>query len=285
MSTFAPSYILCPVELDSTGPVVLKWASVFAEKYNAKVHVLHSYWIEWPRYFTSAQDKEFARQTEQRIAAVSSDLRRMVDGSLAAGVPREIALVEAPAAQAVFEEMSRTLPDLIVMGSHGRSGLNRIRLGSVAETALYESRVPVLVVKSKESDFLPQILRILAPVNFTALDRESTELSASLASAFGARLYLLHAHERTDEDIAGVRQRLCHWISGKTPSKCDVVEVVRKGNAAEEILLHTEGEGIDLIVLGAEHKPFLEITTWGTTSERVIRHSSKSVLVLPWRKK
>ncbi len=285
MSAFAPKYILCPVDLDFTAPTVLKWASLFAEKYGAQVRILHSYWMEWPRYFTSAQEKEFVRQTEQRIAAVSSDLRRMVDGALEAGVSRDIAVLEAPTAQAVFEEMSRTLPDLIVMGSHGRSGLKRVRLGSVAETVLYESKAPVLVVKGPANDSSPaQIRRILAPVNFTALDRETTELAASLASAFEARLYLLHAQERPNEDLAPVRERLCQWISGKMPNNCDVVEVVRKGNAAEEILLHAEEEDVDLVVMGAEHKPFLEITTLGTTSEKVIRHSPKPVLVLPWRK-
>ncbi|HEY6945071.1 MAG TPA: universal stress protein [Candidatus Acidoferrum sp.] len=286
MSVFAPTYILCPVELDFTGPAVLKWASLFAEKYGAQVRILHSYWMEWPRYFTSAQEKEFVGQTEQRIAAISSDIRRMVDGALHPNVSRDIAVLEAPTVQAVFEEMSRTLPDLIVMGSHGRSGLKRARLGSVAETVLYESKAPVFVVKDAGNDSLsPQIRRILAPVNFTALDRESTELAESLASAFNARLYLLHAQERADEDLAPVRQRLCQWVSGDTRSNCDVVEVVRKGNAAEEILLHADEEDVDLIVMGAEHKPFLEITTLGTTSERVIRHSSKPVLVLPWRKR
>lgn len=285
MSTFALRYILCPVDLDFAAPTVLKWASLFAEKYGAQVRILHSYWMEWPRYFTSAQEKEFARQTEQRIAAASSDLRRMADGALDAGVSRDIAVLEAPTAQAVFEEMSRILPDLIVMGSHGRSGLKRARLGSVAETVLYESKAPVLVVKGLANDpSSPQIQRILAPVNFTALDRETAELAASLASAFEARLYLLHAHERPDEDLAPVRERLCHWIPRGAKSTCDVVEVIRKGNAAEEILRQAEEEGVDLIVMGAEHKPFLEITTLGTTSERVIRHSSKPVLVLPWRK-
>lgn len=285
MNAFAPKYILCPVDLDATGTLVLKWASLFAEKYGAQIRILHSHWIEWPRYFTSAQEKEFVKQTEYRIAAVSGDLRRMVDAALHTDVSRDIAVLEADTTQAVFEEMSRTLPDLIVMGSHGRSGLKRVRLGSVAERVLYESKSPVLVVKGAANDGAPvQIRRILAPVNFTALDRRTTELAVSVALAFGAKLYLLHAQEQDDEDASPVRERLCHWISTQMANKCDVVEVVRKGKAAEEILLHAEEEDVDLIVMGAEHKPFLEITALGTTSERVIRHSSKPVLVLPWRR-
>lgn len=103
MGAFAPSYILCPVELDGTGPAVLKWASLFAEKYGAQVRVVDSYWTEWPRYFTSAEEKEFVRESKQQISAISSYSRRMVDGALHADIPRDISMVEAPAAQAVAE--------------------------------------------------------------------------------------------------------------------------------------------------------------------------------------
>lgn len=286
MIEFSPKRILCAVDFDPAAPLVLQWASLFGEKYKTQVRVLHSYWTEWPRYFTPAQDADFVGQIEQQKAAVGKDLRQLVDSALAAGIPYEIAVIDAPAVQGVSGEVAKMEPDLVIMGSHGRTGLKRLRLGSVAESVLYESTAPVLVVKGSESDSQqPQIRRVLAPVNFTAFDRESTELAASLASAFTAKLFVLHAQEQSGEELQQVGRRLCQWISREARSNCDIVEVVRKGNPAEQILLHAQEENIDLIVLGAEHRPFLEFTTWGTTSERVIRHSSKPVLVLPWRKK
>jgi nucleotide-binding universal stress UspA family protein len=286
MIEFSPKHILCAVDSDVAAPLVPQWASLFAEKYQSQVRILHSYWTEWPRYFTPAQDAEFAKQIEQRKAAVGKDLQRLTSDALTARIPYEVAVIEAPAVQAISEEIAKKQPDLIIMGSHGRSGLKRVRLGSVAETVLYESTVPVLIVKGSGSDSPPpQIRRVLAPVNFTAFDRECTEMAASLASAFTAKLFVLHAQEQSSCELSQVRKVLCQWISRETRSNCDVVEVVRKGNAAEEILLHAQEEDIDLIVLGAEHRPFLEITTWGTTTERVIRHSSKSVLAMPWRRK
>ncbi len=230
MIEFSPKRILCAVDFDPAAPIVLRWASLLAGKYNSQVLVLHSYWTDWPRYFTPAQEKEFAKQIEQQKAAASTELRHLIDDGLTRGIPREIAVIEAPATQAVSEEVSRTQPDLIIVGSHGRTGLKRLRLGSVAETVLYESTAPVLVVKGSESDSQqPQIRRVLAPVNFTAFDRESTEVAASLAAAFTAKLFVLHAQEQSGEEFAQVRQRLCQWITRETRSSCDVVEVVRKG--------------------------------------------------------
>jgi nucleotide-binding universal stress UspA family protein len=286
MPTFSPKHILCPVDFDPLATRVLRWASEFAKTYQSHVRVLHAFWIELPRYFTASQEEEFARQAETRKTAVTQRLESMVAGTFAAGIPHEICVADAPAAQAISRDAAARPPDFVILGSHGRSGVERMRLGSVAETVLYESSVPVLIVKAgKEETAAVRVRRVLVPVNFTALDRRSMEAGAGIATAFGARLLALHAQEQGGETLEQAHERLCQWIPKAARSGCEIKEAVRQGNAAEEILRHAQEEDADLIVLGAEHRPLLEITTWGTSTERVIRHSAKPVLVLPWRKK
>lgn len=66
-----------------------------------------------------------------------------------AGVPAQIKLVEAHPASAILEEAQHH--DLIVMGTHGRRGLDRVLLGSVTEEVLHKSNKPVLVIRQRKA--------------------------------------------------------------------------------------------------------------------------------------
>lgn len=285
MSPFAPRLILCPVDFDPMARLVLRWAALFAKKYGASSRILHAYWTEWPRYFTSAQVEALERQAQDQKATLRDQLKRLALETLTPTLPYGIQIAEAPAVQAIVAEVSAARPDLIIMGSQGRTGFERLRLGSVAESVLRGASTPTLVLKDPEANPQPpKIQRILCPVNFTLLDRRCLELSSALASTFQAQLAVLHASEQPGRDVEQLHDRLCQWVQGEVRTRCDLVEVVRQGNAAEQILLHARESRVDLIVVGAEHRPFLEFTTWGTTTERVLRHSNHPVLVVSWKK-
>jgi nucleotide-binding universal stress UspA family protein len=140
--------------------------------------------------------------------------------------------------------------------------------------------VPALVARG--ADAAPDsVRRILCPVSLTDTGRRCLETSAALAAAFHATLDVLHAAEQPGESSTEVHDRLCEWVPSEARRACEVTEIVRHGNAAEQIILHAREHPVDLIVLAAEHRPLLEMTTLGTTTERVMRHSPCSVLTLP----
>jgi nucleotide-binding universal stress UspA family protein len=74
---------------------------------------------------------------------------------------------------------------------------------------------------------------------------------------------------------------LCGFIPEQSRKRCSVREIVRSGEASEQVVLVAREERANLIVMGVEHRPFLEFTTIGTTTERVIRHSPCAVLTTP----
>jgi nucleotide-binding universal stress UspA family protein len=76
-------------------------------------------------------------------------------------------------------------------------------------------------------------------------------------------------------------RKLCDWVPEGVRTHCRLKPVVRKGDAAEQIL-RTAGEtDSDLIVIGAQYRPLLEATIFGTTSIRVMRHATCPVLTVP----
>lgn len=285
MTLLKPNNILCPVDLSPISDSTLRWAGLFARTFNTRVEVLYADWWEPPRYFTEAQIQSLARQEqvgEKTLQAELAELARVTLGDVA---PYNVAVVEGHPTQQILERARKLMTGLIVMGSHGRTGMARLRLGSVAEDVVRASVCPVLIVKSvKDPGRLPTIENILCPVNFTTLSQRCLDLSSELASAFGARLWVVHATDGEEMNLDEIHQRICTWVPQDVRGRCEVSEVVREGNAAEQILLMAREHSADLIVMGAQHRPFLEFTTLGTTTEKVMRHSLASVLVVPMTK-
>lgn len=279
MKPFAPKEILCAVDLGPASKLVLGWSRLFAQAFGSRVGVLHSDWTEPPRYFTPAQIEVITAESEKRKAKLIEELDGMARQIFGPQADVAVKIVEGHPVPVLRERIRADHPDLLVLGSHGRSGVARLMMGSVAENIVRESPCPALVVRGEKAP--SAIGRILCPVSFTDAGRRCLETSAALAAAFHASLDVLHAAEEPGMKPEEVHDRLCQWVPGEAREQCQVTEIVRHGRAAEQIILHAREHPVDLIVLAAEHRPLLEMTTLGTTTERVMRHSPCSVLVLP----
>jgi nucleotide-binding universal stress UspA family protein len=125
---------------------------------------------------------------------VSEDLRRFCDGT--PSEPLEI-IVKAGHATGEIVATAEQLPaDIVVMGTHGRVGVERLLLGSVTEHVLRTTRVPVLTVPPGVEERHSVIYkRILCPVEFSDPSLRAVEYALSLAEETNARLVLLHVIE------------------------------------------------------------------------------------------
>lgn len=279
---FQPRNILCAIDVSTGTEHILHWAALFAAAFRARLEIFHADWWEPPRYFTAAQLEALANQAQQHRHAAETEIRRITHEVLGSEQEYDIR-VDSGHPVALILQQAQALPaDLIVVGSHGRTGLARWRLGSVAEDVVRQAAQPVLVVKGlRQAAARPEVKHVLCPVNFTILARECLEVSSAVAEALHARLTVLHAAEDAGENLEQKHQKLCAWVPASVRGECEIAEVVRHGNAAEQILALAREEAADLIVLGAEHRTLLDALTWGTTTERVLRHSETSILVVP----
>jgi nucleotide-binding universal stress UspA family protein len=153
-------------------------------------------------------------------------------------------------------------------------------LGSVSENVVRQVDVPTLVVRGAPP---AEGAQVLCPVLLSPRSLRYVELAAAVTEAMGGKLEVLHAVESEDADVGAAQARLCDFVPKSARERCEIRETVRSGNAAEQIVLASRELHSDLIVIAAEHRPFLELTAWGSTTEHVLRHSPCSVLVLPWR--
>lgn len=146
--TSPPSRILVAVDFGEPSARALRAAAALASSVNARLEAVHAETLEAPPYFTPDQAEALARQRENARATAERYLARFAERH---GVALARAVVaDGPAYSAILKLTGDT--DLVVMGTHGRTGPGRWWLGSVAERVVRESAVPVLVVRAGEAD-------------------------------------------------------------------------------------------------------------------------------------
>jgi len=236
---------------------------------------MYANWFEAPPYFTSGRLNELQEEFRESLHLAEESLGafvRSILGSISDAV--QLRAMEALPADGIRQLAALKKADLIVMGTHGRSGLNRWMLGSVAERVLRESPVPVLTVRSAPHE---TIRRVLCPVHDTELSRRALTLAAGIGACFEASLTVLHVKEPSG---ANPVTDLCSWVPKEERARCDIRELVRHGDASEEIVRLATEEPSDMVVLGAPRRRFFDGMVLGTTTLRTVRHAPCPVLTV-----
>ncbi len=293
---FNPGRILCPVDFSELSTLALKYAGAGARVFDAELTVLHVMQIELPPYFTRSQLSRFKRQMKAARAAAQKHLANHVRhalGPLVDALKIRQSVIERPPAAGILETVETGGHDIVVMGTHGRSGVQRFLLGSGTETVVRNSPVPVFVVRQKEHDFIdvrnpeaaPRLKKILCPVNDRATAQSSLAAAGALAQRFGAELTVLYIVEpEAPQAVPEARRALCSWVPQDVATQCALQPQVKRGRAAEQTVRFAAETGQDLIVLGAPARRRLSTRLFGETTELVLRNAPVPVLVLPLAK-
>lgn len=277
MSATSLQRILVPTDLSDFAAGAIRWAALLQRRLGGRITVLYANQpyvpfdiMEGPAAYALQTSAEF----RDRLAR---DLAEWVERYLPEGGDAvESRIVDQAPAQAILETADAIDADLIVMGTHGRTGWRPALLGSVAEKVVHHTDRAVLCIPP---DATPSIGKILCPVNFTEVARVALEEACALAATFDAELLIVHVTDTTDRasDIEG---EFAAWIDPYVRTRCRYAHVVASGNAAEETIRIANEAHADLIVLGSQHKRFADASVIGATTERVVRFAKRAVWVV-----
>ncbi len=265
-------HILCPVDFSERSAQALRYAARLAQCGGARITAVYADLFAPPPYFTESSLDEMDRQVRVARQAAQDHLEKWTR-PLAEGA--ELRVEEALPADGIREAAAAIPADLIVIGTHGRSGFNRLMLGSVTERVLREAHVPVLVVRGEDPAALPR--HLLVPVNDSEPARRALVAAVALAGCTGAAITALHVREPQG---AAPIENLCSWIPEAARASCEMRELVRHGNAAEQAIAVAREVQADLLVLGAEHRRFADTTSLGANTIRILRHAHVPVLAV-----
>ena len=192
--------------------------------------------------------------------------------------------------------------DLVCLGTHGRGGLKRLFLGSVAEKVVQHAHCKVLVVRTREREFVtaenesPALRRILVPIDFSETSHAALEEAADLASRFDAELHLLHVVENNSASVSEIAlaypifQSYIHDLVKTAAAQMDGLRLpasiarvperkVVVGAPIDRINDYAAEHDIDLIVMGTHGRTGPSHWLMGSVAERVVRSAPCPVLV------
>jgi universal stress protein A len=141
--------ILVATDFAESAERALTCAVQLARRHGAELILLHVY-MDLPAYPEITAGQVEAIYEEQR-RWIESALERRARSARGEGLLARALLRTGPAASTIAETAAEEAADLLVVGTHGRSGLDRLILGSVAERVVRLATCPVLVIKSAET--------------------------------------------------------------------------------------------------------------------------------------
>jgi nucleotide-binding universal stress UspA family protein len=217
---------------------------------------------------------------------VSRDSRKEIEDELRAfyraapplAVDYLVRCGDAP--DAILRAADEVGADLTVVGTHGRSGLDRMLCGSVAESVVQRSSRPVLVVRQTDVSRTTKPIRIvLHPTDFSGPSRPALGLARALAQSYRARLVLLHAGP---DDLGPERAELAQLKEQSDRAGLDVSVETRygPGEPVTEIVQAARDLRCDLIVLGSHGRTGFGRFMLGSVAESVIREAPCLTLVV-----
>ncbi len=290
---FEPGRILCPVDFSDLSSLALKYAAMGAREFSAGLTVLHAERFEVPRYFSRKDDSWILSELKKAETTVESQLRAHVAtvlGPLVEGLSISYRVIDRHPVDAVLDTAEQGGFDLIIMGTHGHSGLQHLFLGSVAENVVRNAKIPVFTARQKAHQFIDvshagealHLKRILCPCNDTVSAACALQAAVSMARRFKSRLTVIYSSEHQPDGAEEEVRRLCSEIGRSVQDACEIETVVRKGNAVKQILAQARENRDDLIIIGANHRLFMESTVFGRTTELVLRLATVPVMVVPY---
>lgn len=287
--------VLCPTDFSDVSTRAEAYAVSLARHYGATLHLLHvdpPMPIMAPYGEIPVDVRLFEVQREQAEADLAAARQR----AHAAGVPVETALTGGQPAREILDRTKEGEIDLVVLGTHGRGGVEHMLLGSVAEKVLRKAPCPVLIVPpaaDPNSDAL--FSRILCPVDGSPASAEAITFALSLARETDGRLMLLTVVEPVpvagefgalDADeyqrLGEVHARTI--LNAAVPAEARdwgrIDERIAVGKASERILDTARTERADVIVMGVRGRGAIDLLAFGSTTNDVVRRATCPVLAV-----
>ena len=143
--------ILCPVDFSDASRKAVQYAREFAAGIGATVHLMN---VVEPRPMAVDITLNYVPLEEDLEKAAAEDLKVILDELIQAGLKAECSIDFGNPSDAILEKADALDVNLVIMGSHGKKGLSRFIMGSVAETVVRKANCPVLIVKSEEKEFI-----------------------------------------------------------------------------------------------------------------------------------
>lgn len=286
--------ILCPVDFSEFSVRAYHYALSLAEHYRAQLVVQHI--VELSRYPYAdyvASTGDYAEFCRALGEGGKERLREFVKEHPHDEIQPELVVHEGTAPDCILSLAQARKTDLIVMGTHGRRGYDRLVLGSVTNRVMRKTPCPVLAIcklahesTGEERHHIHHLNRILFCTDFSENSELALQYAVSATTEYNAELTLLHVLEdvpspsRMEEVIAEFSKKLDKLISQEGRRALKIKTAVRIGKPYQQIIQLVGEAQIDTVVMGVRGRGALDLAVFGSTTYRVLQLGTCPVLAV-----
>lgn len=286
--------ILVPVDFSEFSDGAAEYAVFLAQKFCAEIVLVHAIVL-----FQEDIDDQENLEAFERIIEIKERARAKKLGSCKKDFDDKVDNVDSvllrgvSAADTILDYLEKHSDiDLVVMGTHGRTGFSKFLTGSVTERVVRYSGVPVITVHKDHP--AESIKNILVPIDFSDHSKTASDKAASIANAVSASLTFVHVVEMNahpefynissksimEENPNLIRHIIDNMIKVTEISEDDAQYVVLEGKVHKEITEYAQDQFVDLIVMPTRGMSDLEHLILGSNTERVVRTAECPVLTI-----
>lgn len=294
--------ILVPTDFSDLAADALRFAVPFARETGARLDLLH---VVPPFSLppeASPRPGEWRRVEERQRRGAGVRLRRLAAAEVRPPMRAGTLVQAGEPAGVIVSAAGRLRSDLVVISTHGHTGLKRFLLGSTVEAVVRRAPCPVLTVRRRvlarggtpQTPPSDRINRILVAVDFTASSQRMLEYAAAFARRFTASLLLLHVvdHISVPTRLAYMASRLqlvvlerglshlAGLVRRLVPGDLKAEQLVCAGAPYDVILRTARRQRVDLILIATRGPAGFRQFFLGSTAGRVVRHAPCPVLVV-----
>ena len=288
--------ILCPVDFSEFSVTAYRYAISVAEHYRAKLVVQHI--VELWRYpsagfaASAALYDEFCQSVRE---GGKEQLQEFVKNYPHNGIQLELVVHQGMAPDSILSFAQAQKADVIVMGTHGQRGYDRLMLGSVTDRVMRRASCPVLAVRNPPRDFMTadkderhvhRLRQILFCTDFSENSERALNYAISATEEYDAELTLLHVLEevpspaKREKAISAATERLDKLIPPEARKTLKIKTAVSIGKPYRQIIQFAVEEQIDMVTMGVWGRGALDLAVFGSTTYRVMQLGPCPVLAV-----
>ena len=285
---FPLANILVATDFSSTSDRAVDFAVSLARRFGSRVFVTHilgyaGHDVMEPNLAVPAPG-DFYRQAEKKA-------KELEDSGRLFGVQYQFVIEEGTLWPALQDLIERHKIDLLVLGTHGISGVMKVLTGSSAEQVFRQARIPVLTVGpgiTQDPLFEAEFKTILCATDFGPAAEREVACAFALAQEHRAKLLLLHVsgpkEGLNESDLVFEREAIVHALQKLVPADCELTSKLEFdlafGEPVEQILKVAGETKADLVVIGAKSRENLAGHIPHTKAYRIVCHAKCPVLTV-----
>ncbi|NNE32594.1 MAG: universal stress protein [Winogradskyella sp.] len=267
--------ILVPTDFSEAAENALKVAAILANKYGSEIYLLHMMEIPMQHIDPGAVQSDIP-EALFFMKLAHKKFEDLIESDYLEG----ITIHETVKADITFNEIKDSCKefdiDLIVMGSHGASGLKEMFVGSNAEKVVRTSEVPVLVIKNEHNHF--NVSDFVFASDFKNDNKKTYEQAVNFAKAFNAKIHLLMVNTANDFMTSyDAQARINDFIAGQSYDNYTIT--VHNDTTVEQgILNFSKDINADLIGISTHGRQGIAHFFNGSLSEDLVNHAKRPVI-------